>query len=177
MNFHYNQGSRVVSAKVFFIFIFLRLSREFHLYLNKCMINIILYCWLAISINQTILWEKGDLENNVTYKWVQSEKTKTSFRHIPSPLPLPKPNVTALHRQNRGSSLYVYEKWMLKVNFSFKSKFTNPAVYCVKPIYVQPPSYVACDSWCSCNGGLVTTIVCQISQGNTNVLLVTLSGS
>lgn len=79
VNFHYNQDSRVVSAKVFFIFIFLRLSREFHLYLNKCMINIILYCWLAISINQTILWERGNLENNVTQKWVQSEKTKPSI--------------------------------------------------------------------------------------------------
>lgn len=34
-------------------------------------------------------------------------------------------------------------------------------------------SHVACDSRCSCNGGLVTTVVCQISQGNTNVALVT----
>lgn len=40
----------------------------------------------------------------------QKHPSVSSFRHIPSPLPLPKPNVTALYRQNRGSSLYVYEK-------------------------------------------------------------------
>lgn len=39
------------------------------------------------------------------------------------------------------------------------------------------PSHVACDSRCSCNGGLVTTVACQISQGKTNVLLVSLSDS